>query len=100
MFYEVTFGLIQKIKLKVGGGLHRHTWPAELIYGNVRGNRARIILSLWDCIRIVSVGGKCSCSFLLQLLYSRLVNDTWLDITPENEQISLDIAGVWVSNLA
>ena len=36
-----------------------HTRPAELIDGDVCGNCVRILLSLWDCLRIVSVGRKC-----------------------------------------
>ena len=45
-----------------------HTRPAELIDGDVRGNCARILLSLWDCLRVVSVGGKCSCYFQIHAL--------------------------------
>ena len=45
-----------------------HARPTDLIDGDVCGNCARIILSLWDCLRIVSVGGKCLCSFQIHAL--------------------------------
>ena len=52
--------------LIIGGG--SHTRPAELIDIDVRGNSGRISLSLWDCLRIVWVGGKSLCSFQINAL--------------------------------
>ena len=48
--------------------LTSQTRPAELIDGDVRGNCASILLSLWDCLRIVSLGGECLFSFQIHAL--------------------------------
>ena len=42
--------------------------PADLIDGDVRGNCGMNSLSLWDCLRSVSVGGKCFYSFQIHAL--------------------------------